>query len=106
MRSLSGGERTRANIALAIARDPKVLLIDEPFRDIDPLTVEVISKALRRLAERGCAMVMTGHEAESLFACVDRVSWLVAGRTHDLGPPAAAVTHERFATEYLAERRG
>jgi ABC-2 type transport system ATP-binding protein len=100
-KALSGGERKRVELAIAIARQPRILLADEPFRDVDPILADVIAIALRALAKRGCAIVVTGHEASTILRHADEVVWLTAGRTHVLGAPQAAVRHARFSQEYL-----
>jgi lipopolysaccharide export system ATP-binding protein len=100
-RSLSGGELRRAELAAAVARGPACLLADEPYRGIAPLDVEVLTRALRHLADRGCAVVFTGHEIQSVLAACDRVTWCMGGTTIDLGTPEAAMRDERFQREYL-----
>lgn len=98
---LSGGERRRAEVALALVRHPKCLLADEPFAGINPSDAEVVAEALQALATAGCALVITGHEVRQLMAVADEVVWMVAGTTHGLGSPAAATVHEQFRREYL-----
>lgn len=100
-RSLSSGERRRAELALALARGPRCLLADEPFRDLMPLDAERVGAALRVLAARGCAVVVTGHEVPSLFDVADRVTWCDSGTTLDLGTVADAKAHWRFCRDYL-----
>lgn len=99
--ALSGGERRRAEVALAMTRAPHCLLADEPFRGIDPLAVELLGTAFRELAGRGCAVVVTGHELPSIVPYVDEVVWMTAGTTHPLGTPEAAWRHHAFQREYL-----
>jgi lipopolysaccharide export system ATP-binding protein len=99
--TLSGGERHRAEIAVAWARNPHCLLADEPFAGISPADAERIGAALRALARRGCALVVTGHEVPQLMETADEVVWMTAGTTHGVGSPAAALAHEQFGREYL-----
>ena len=103
--SLSGGERRRAELALAFARRPACLLADEPFRGISPADAEWLGAALRGLAADGCAVVVTGHEVTALFDAADRVTWCTAGTTYELGTPGAARRDPRFAREYLGPQR-
>lgn len=98
---LSGGERRRAEIALACIRSPRCLLADEPFGGIDPADQEVIAEALLELAREGCAVVVSGHDVPLLLKIADDVVWMTAGTTHGLGAPAAAVTNDQFRREYL-----
>ncbi len=102
---LSTGERRRAEVALALTRQPDCLLADEPMRHIDPLDRGVIGDALRLLAGKGCAVVVTGHDGEELLGLADRVVWCTDGTTHELGTPAAAAGDERFAARYLGSAR-
>jgi ABC-type multidrug transport system ATPase subunit len=99
--ALSAGERRRAEMALALARNPHCLLADEPFRHLAPGDAAVVHLALRTLADRGCAVVVTGHEVASLFDVADQVTWCTAGTTYALGSPTEARGHERFCREYL-----
>lgn len=101
---LSGGERRRAELALALVRRPVCLLADEPFRDVAPRDAEHLVAALRVLSAEGCAVVVTGHEVETLLAVADTVAWCTAGTTYELGPPGAARLDARFAREYLSPR--
>jgi len=98
---LSGGETRRAELALALVRGPLCLLADEPFRGVAPLDAEVLARVFRELASRGCAVVFTGHEVETLLSVADHVVWCTDGTTYELGPPAAARLHSRFCQLYL-----
>ncbi|MGH7470621.1 MAG: hypothetical protein ACRENP_21960, partial [Longimicrobiales bacterium] len=102
---LSPGERRRADLALAVLRAPVCLLADEPFQGIAPLDIDLISAQLRVLRERGCAIVITGHEIGPLFDSADEVVWMTAGTTHVLGSVASARAHHQFAREYLGPPR-
>ena len=98
---LSGGEQRRAEVALAWIREPRCLLADEPFAGINPSDGELIAGALRGLAERGCAILVTGHEVRQLLDLADEVIWMAGGTTHGLGSPVAAVENHQFRREYL-----
>jgi ABC-type lipopolysaccharide export system ATPase subunit len=103
--ALSGGELRRAEVALAFARAPTCFLADEPYRGLAPMDAEHLANAFRRLAAAGCAVVVTGHEVDTLFAGADRVLWCTAGTTHELGTPDQALAHFQFRREYLGPRR-
>lgn len=100
--TLSGGERRRAELALALARRPRCLITDEPLRGIDPRDAELFIDVLRRLARGGCAVVVSGHEVTSLLAAADQVVWVTAGTSYQLGTPVEAAANEWFRREYLA----
>ncbi len=101
VRSLSGGERMRVSLALALARAPKVLIVDEPLVRLSPHNQEDLGNSLRTLAERGAAVVTSGHDAQVLLSISDVILWCVAGTTHHLGTPAEALAHSQFRREYL-----
>ena len=58
---LSGGEQQRLVIARALLNDPQVLLADEPTGNLDPVTADGIMQLFQKIAERGCAVVMSTH---------------------------------------------
>lgn len=99
--TLSGGEKNRAGVALAVLRRPVCLLTDEPLTASAPKDRDRICETLRTLRDRGCAVVVTGHEARELLALGDRVIWMVAGTTRDLGRTGAALASHQFRREYL-----
>jgi lipopolysaccharide export system ATP-binding protein len=103
--ALSGGERRRAEVVLACAREPRCLLADEPFAGISPRDAEAIAGVLRGMAASGCAIVVTGHEVPQLVEIADEVVWMTAGTTHGLGTADQAATHDQFRREYLGPGR-
>jgi ABC-type multidrug transport system ATPase subunit len=98
---LSKGERVRASLSVALLCRPTVLLADEPLTGLDPRDQEELGRTLRRAAESGVAVVVSGHDATVLFSIVDDVVWLVAGSTRPLGGPAEAVLDDDFRRGYL-----
>jgi ABC-type multidrug transport system ATPase subunit len=98
---LSGGERRRAEVALALIRAPRCLVADEPLRGIDPNDRHVILGAMKELARSGCAVLLSGHEMADLLEVADAVTWVTSGTTYDLGTGSAAMRHDRFNREYL-----
>ena len=99
--SLSGGERMRVSLALALARAPKVLVVDEPLIRLSPHNQEALANSLRTLAERGAAVITSGHDARVLLSISDVILWCVAGTTHHIGTPTEALAHSQFRREYL-----
>jgi lipopolysaccharide export system ATP-binding protein len=104
--TLSGGERRRAELAIALTRAPICLIADEPFMGIAPADIEMLSAALGRLRAAGCAIVMSGHEVPALMNMADEVVWLTAGTTHSLGSAADACQNWQFRKEYAGLRAG
>ncbi len=103
--ALSGGERRRAELAVALLRRPVCLLLDEPFRGIDPLEAEVLRGVLRALAAEGCAVALTGHETTWVMDLADRFVWVHDGTTQALGGPEEAARHWQFRRDYLGAAR-
>ena len=99
--SLSGGERTRVSLALALARQPKVLVVDEPLVGLAPRDQETLGEMLRVIAARGAAVVTSGHDARILLSISDVIIWSVAGTTHWIGSAEQALGHPQFRREYL-----
>lgn len=83
---LSGGQRQRALIATAIAREPHVIIADEPTASLDPNTRDQILDLLRDQARAGAAVIFISHDMEAVGQIADRVQELRAG---ELGPPLA-----------------
>ena len=98
---LSGGERHRAQFALALVRRPACLLVDEPFRELAPLDVELILSCLRELASEGCAIVLTGHELGFVLDAVDQVVWVTSGTTRLFDSVQAAQESWEFRRDFL-----
>jgi ABC-2 type transport system ATP-binding protein len=85
VRTLSGGMQRRLNIACALLHEPPLLLLDEPTVGIDPESREAIFASLRRLRDRGTALVFTTHHLEEAERLCDRVGILDRGRLVALG---------------------
>ncbi len=101
---MSGGEKRRAELSLALARRPRCLIADEPLAGIAPADRAMVSAAIRGMASEGCAVLLTGHDVDDLMALADDVVWMVGGTTHWLGSPASARDHFQFRQEYLGPR--
>lgn len=100
-RTMSGGEIRRAEVALAVQRNPRCLLADEPFRGIAPIDMELLAREFQALARRGCAVVVSGHHIPTLWEMADQIIWCTDGTTYALGSPTAARSDTRFAREFL-----
>ena len=84
---LSGGQRQRVALARALIMQPKVLLLDEPFAGVDLLSIQDIKKLLLKLQSRGCAVLVTDHNASQLLSVVDRAYVLASGNICAEGSP-------------------
>ncbi len=99
--SLSGGERRRAEIARALALKPQVLLIDEPFAGLDPLSTEALTDHLKALSQKGISILMTDHDVPQTLHLCQRIAILIEGRIFTQGPSAAVAESPEVAQLYL-----
>ncbi|MGE0193518.1 MAG: LPS export ABC transporter ATP-binding protein [Planctomycetota bacterium] len=101
---LSGGERRRLELARALVHDPAILLLDEPFAGVDPITVQEIQKILRQLREsKGIAILLTDHNVRETLAITDRSYIIAGGRILRAGRPAELVEDEVVRRTYLGQ---
>jgi len=98
--AFSSGMRQRLLIARALLARPKVLLLDEPTRSLDPISARTFRRFLRDeiVGKQGCTVVLATHSADEAFELCDRVAVLDRGRLLACGPAAA------LAREYSEER--
>lgn len=86
-RQLSGGQRQRVGVARALAADPAILLLDEPFGALDPITRSEIQKEFRTLQRRlGKTMMFVTHDVREAFVLGDRIGLMKDGRLLALVP--------------------
>lgn len=78
--TLSGGERRRTEIARALANNPQILLLDEPFAGIDPIAVADIKAMVRLLANRGIGVLITDHNVRDTLEITDRSIIISSGQ--------------------------
>ena len=101
--ALSGGERRRAEIARALAADPSIILLDEPFAGIDPLSISDIRDLVKTLKNRGIGVLITDHNVRETLDIVDRGYIIYDGRVLFAGSPEALVADENVRRLYLGE---
>ena len=101
--TLSGGERRKLEIARALVRDPAVLMLDEPFAGVDPLSVNEIQEIVRRLAAKGLGIIITDHNVRETLSVVDRAYMVYNGRLLREGTTAQLVADEEVRSRYLGE---
>jgi lipopolysaccharide export system ATP-binding protein len=99
--TLSGGQRRRVEIARALVTQPRLLLLDEPFANIDPLTIQDLKQMIRYLSERGIAVLITDHNAREIFSFVHRVTLVVDGYELASGSPLELAQHPLARERYL-----
>ena len=101
--SLSGGERRRCEIARCLINDPKVILLDEPFAGVDLLSIQDIKGLLLKLQSRGCAVLVTDHNASQLLSVVDRAYVIANGNIVANGTPRQIVNTTQAKKLYFGE---
>lgn len=101
--SLSGGERRRVEIARALAARPRLMLLDEPFAGVDPISVGEIQKIVRHLTERGIGVLITDHNVRETLGICDRAYILAEGGVLAQGTPDEILANPDVRRVYLGE---
>ncbi|HEU5286183.1 MAG TPA: LPS export ABC transporter ATP-binding protein [Sphingomicrobium sp.] len=101
--ALSGGERRRCEIARSLAADPSIMLLDEPFAGIDPISISDIRDLVRELKQRGIGVLITDHNVRETLDIVDRACIIYDGQVLFQGTPQALVADQEVRRLYLGE---
>ena len=101
--SLSGGEVRRVEIARCLITNPSVLLLDEPFAGVDLLSIQDIKGLLLKLQSRGCAVLVTDHNASQLLSVVDRAYVIANGNIVADGAPRKIANSAEAKRLYFGE---
>ena len=101
--ALSGGERRRCEIARALAARPSIMLLDEPFAGIDPLSISDIRDLVKDLSRRGIGVLITDHNVRETLDIVDRACIIYGGQVLFAGSPEDLVKDENVRRLYLGE---
>jgi lipopolysaccharide export system ATP-binding protein len=100
---LSGGERRRLEITRALVTEPSLLLLDEPFANIDPIAVGDVKKMIRHLKNKGISIFITDHNAREIFSIVDRSYLIRDGKVLLAGTVDALLKSKEARSSYLGE---
>ena len=100
---LSGGERRRLEITRSLVTNPNLLLLDEPFANIDPITVSEVKALIRMLKARKISILITDHNAREIFSIVDRSYLMMQGKVMACGSADELITHEEVKNRYLGQ---
>ena len=101
--TLSGGERRKLEIARALVRRPAILMLDEPFAGVDPLSVNEIQDIVRSLAARGLGIIITDHNVRETLSVVHRAYLVYEGRLLREGSSRELVSDQEVREKYLGE---
>ena len=101
--ALSGGERRRCEIAHALAAEPSIMLLDEPFAGIDPISISDIRDLVKELKQRDIGVLITDHNVRETLDIVDRACIIYDGQVLFQGTPQALVADNEVRRLYLGE---
>jgi lipopolysaccharide export system ATP-binding protein len=101
--ALSGGERRRAEIARALASEPRYMLLDEPFAGIDPIAVADIQAIVRKLRDLGLGVLITDHNVRETLQITNRAYIISQGRIFRHGSPSELASDPEVRRVYLGE---
>lgn len=101
VKSLSGGERRRCEVAKALALDPSVLLLDEPFAGIDPLTIANIKRLVREVKNCNIGVLISDQDIPDMFELIDRAYVIHEGSIIFHGDSTQMLADENVRAMYL-----
>jgi lipopolysaccharide export system ATP-binding protein len=101
--ALSGGERRRAEIARALASEPKYMLLDEPFAGIDPIAVNQLQRIVVQLKNKEIGVLITDHNVRETLQITDRAYIIREGRIFRHGTPSELESDAEVREAYLGE---
>tara|TARA_Y100001980_G_C14499410_1_gene275538 strand:- start:200 stop:976 length:777 start_codon:yes stop_codon:yes gene_type:complete len=101
---LSGGQRKKLIIAMALINDPKILLLDEPFAALDILTIKMLQEIILNLqSTEEISVIVCDHQARDLLNCVDRAIILSSGKIIASGSPNEVISDKNAKTQYFGD---
>ena len=100
---LSGGEKRRLTIARALASNPKLVMLDEPFAGVDPIAVEDIQQIVWKLKYRNIGILITDHNVHETLGITDRAYLLFEGRILVQGTPEELASNPTVKAKYLGQ---
>ena len=102
-RTLSGGERRKLEIARALVTNPTMILLDEPFSGVDPITVEELQHEIGGLRDRGISILLTDHNVRETLTVTDRSYIMDDGNILRDGVPRDLINDELVRKTYLGQ---
>ena len=101
--SLSGGERRRLEIARCLVSNPEIILLDEPFTGIDPVTIQSIQQIIRELRNGGISILITDHQVRETLQITDRSYVMRAGKVLCHGSPDEVIANPEARQYYFGD---
>jgi lipopolysaccharide export system ATP-binding protein len=98
---ISGGERRRLEIARCLVSEPEIVMLDEPFSGVDPITVQSIQGTIKSLRNEGISILITDHAVREMLDIVDRGYVVSAGEVMFQGTPPEIWNNEDVRRKYL-----
>ena len=103
-KNLSGGQKKKLVIAMALINDPNILLLDEPFAALDILTIKMLQEIILNLqSSEEISIVICDHQARDLLNCVDRAIILSNGKIIASGSPDEVISNKQAKTMYFGD---
>jgi lipopolysaccharide export system ATP-binding protein len=99
--ALSGGERRRVEITRALVTKPSFLMLDEPFANIDPISIQDLKHLIRLLAQKQISILITDHNAREIFSIVDKSYLVQEGKVAFEGSVDEILNNEKARYTYL-----
>ncbi len=99
--SLSGGEKRRLEITRALVTNPTILLLDEPFANIDPIAISEVQELIRHLAKKKITTLITDHNAREIFSVVERSYLMRDGKVFLSGTKQELISNPEARSAYL-----
>ncbi|NCA11435.1 LPS export ABC transporter ATP-binding protein [bacterium] len=103
---ISGGEKRRLEIARCLVTEPRIILLDEPFTGIDPVTIHSIQKIIRGLRDDGISILITDHRERETLAITDRSYVIRAGQVLCHGTAQEVLNNPDAKKYYFGEHSG
>jgi|TARA_A200000113_G_scaffold210273_1_gene209995 lipopolysaccharide export system ATP-binding protein len=101
--SLSGGERRRVEIARALATEPSVILLDEPFAGVDPISISDIKSIITHLKDRGIGVLITDHNVRETLDICERAYIVSEGKVIADGDAQSILDNAKVRKVYLGQ---